>query len=751
SQQANASCTPGRELLAGATGAVGSTPPSGTLGQKIETGVQSRLFLPREGTLCRSLLANVVRVGTPTAAARMPQEVGGCSGLGRAGILATFHTSSPTAMKDYAEIILYPDMRDRSKENAGSPPLTLPRFLLTEFSNPVFEVEGEVPSPNRPDGEDRTSVKLAANGFGINLGGEDDTERVVEALVVLLWVRDVTSRKFKPDCKFSWFCVAILSMVLMVLLGLLVGIIVLSTELKSSHLARLSPGASSYAHTVSNATSAPPAKSPLESTAASSQGDPPQAMTSTPSVSLVSPLGCAPLSSIAGSINCFFVSPLAACGGILHGPEGSFSSPNYPAPYPPNILCTWHIRGTQGTVIQLQVETLDIENSISCLYDRLEIYSKQDPASLSDGTSRFCGQEAPATINTNSSWMQVTFVSYGITTSSGFTAQYRAIAPSEKNCSWGEFLCDGGLCLLQASVCDGLYHCIDKSDEANCSTKHHECGGTLTSLEGQFFSPNHPHQYPNLQLCHWHISVPVGHVIDLQFHNFSLEPQKDCIFDFVEVFDSAGMGRGSVMGRFCGSEIPLVLTSSQHVMTVLFVTDEGMADDGFFATYRAHNATEKTCSPSEFTCRNGECQALELVCDGWHDCPDGSDEYNCTDIAYPSIESTCEPIVIEMCLDLSYNATSFPNIWLTIADQEGAAEVLQDYQGLACYPYLRALICSLFVPKCTPDGGILQLCRSVCLEAERHCQRSLSLLGIPWPLNCNILPDSDDPLECFTP
>lgn len=27
-------------------------------------------------------------------------------------------------------------------------------------------------------------------------------------------------------------------------------------------------------------------------------------------------------------------------------------------------------------------------------------------------------------------------------------------------------------------------------------------------------------------------------------------------------------------------------------MTVLFVADEGVADNGFFATYQAHNATE---------------------------------------------------------------------------------------------------------------------------------------------------------------
>lgn len=48
-------------------------------------------------------------------------------------------------------------------------------------------------------------------------------------------------------------------------------------------------------------------------------------------------------------------------------------------------------------------------------------------------------------------------------------------------------------------------------------------------------------------------------------------------------------------------------------------------------------------------------------------------------LSLPDAELSCEPIRVEMCLGLSYNATSFPNIWLTIPDQQGAAEVLQDY------------------------------------------------------------------------
>lgn len=39
--------------------------------------------------------------------------------------------------------------------------------------------------------------------------------------------------------------------------------------------------------------------------------------------------------------------------------------------------------------------------------------------------------------------------------------------------------------------------------------------------------------------------------------------------------------------RFCGSTIPPDLTSSGPHMTVVFVADEGVADSGFNATYRA--------------------------------------------------------------------------------------------------------------------------------------------------------------------
>ncbi|XP_032905424.1 membrane frizzled-related protein [Amblyraja radiata] len=445
--------------------------------------------------------------------------------------------------------------------------------------------------------------------------------------------------------------------------------------------------------------------------------------------------------------------PSPSCGGVFRNSEGSFSTPRYPAQYPANLMCIWWILAEPGLVIQFKVDSLNIEGHSPCHFDRLDLHEEEGNGFDTHQLARLCGNVAPPTVNTNTSRLKVSFVSDASVGGRGFIARYWMIAPSDKSCAWDEFLCDGGRCLFASFNCNNFYDCLDGSDEVNCA-QHHDCGGVLTASEGSLATPKHPEQYPHRQMCVWHISVTWGQVVQLMFHNFSLESAGDCQYDFVEVHDQASSSPSTLMGRYCGDSLPPILISPQHEMLVIFVADEGESDEGFFATYQAVNKSKVACSPHEFSCINGQCEAMQWVCDGWNDCSDGSDEMNCTNVTHLPYETACEKIEVEMCQGLGYNETSFPNIWLEIPDQRSAISTLKGYKlltGLVCYENLRVLTCSIFVPKCTWDGGVMPPCQSLCLSTEKQCQHSLESLGIMWPFNCNIFPDSDDPIECVGP
>ncbi|ELK12072.1 Membrane frizzled-related protein [Pteropus alecto] len=497
----------------------------------------------------------------------------------------------------------------------------------TEFCNPTFEPElGQPCSP---------------------LAFQEDASCSIQAP----W-HGRRTRGLQPDCHFSWLCVLLLASLLLLLLGLLVAIIL-------AQLQAAPPSGASY--------------DPLPARGLATTG------TTSTTTTTTSEASETPKGQQEAGMN---PTPQPTCGGLLPGPRGFFSSPNYPDPYPPNAHCVWHIQVATDHAIQLKIEALSLESVASCLFDRLEISPEPEGPLL-----RVCGRVPPPTLNTNASHLQVAFVSDSSVEGFGFHAWYQAVAPGHGSCAHDEFSCDQLICLLPDSVCDGFANCADSSDETNCSAQFAGCGGNLTGLQGTFSAPGYLQEYFHQQLCTWHISVPAGHGIELQFHNFSLEAQDECKFDYVEVYETSNSGALSLLGR----------------------TDRGINSRGFSATYQALNATEKLA-----------CEPIQVeMCIGL--------SYNTT--AFPNIwvGMATQEEVVEILR--SYKSLT----------------------SLPCYQNFRRLLCGLLVPHCTPLGSVLPPCRSVCQDAERQCQSGLALLGTPWPFNCNRLPEALGLEACAQP
>ncbi|KAM4626088.1 tumor necrosis factor-inducible gene 6 protein isoform 1-T1 [Discoglossus pictus] len=113
-----------------------------------------------------------------------------------------------------------------------------------------------------------------------------------------------------------------------------------------------------------------------------------------------------------------------------------------------------------------------------------------------------------------------------------------------------------------------------------------QCGGVLTEQERVIKSPGYPEEYENDQVCYWHIRLNYGQRIYIEFQDFDIEDDTECLSDYIEVYDSYDDVHGFV-GRFCGDELPDDIISTGNVMTLKFLTDGSISAGGFQLKYTA--------------------------------------------------------------------------------------------------------------------------------------------------------------------
>ncbi|KAJ3611231.1 hypothetical protein NHX12_021247, partial [Muraenolepis orangiensis] len=291
----------------------------------------------------------------------------------------------------------------------------------------------------------------------------------------------------------------------------------------------------------------------------------------------------------------------AACGGTFSG-MGQIRSPYHPNPYPHNKECEWVISQPQGYVVTLDFLFFDVEGN-SCRFD----FVRDGSTSSSPLLGTFCGDQAPAMLSSTQRSMYIRFKTDSSVTNLGFMADY-------------------------ASAREG-------------------CGGTVTTPTGTITSPGHPSPYPHGTECTWLISVAPGNLIRLTFDSFNLEYDTNCYYDYVEVYDNGTVETGSKVGRYCGRGVPPSITSTDNLLTVLFVSDHGFATEGFSSNYISINAT--TDCGETFTSPAGSLSSPNY--------PNN----------YPNHRECAFKIVVEVNMQIMLNFTDF--------QLEGSANCIYDY------------------------------------------------------------------------
>ncbi|XP_005856789.1 PREDICTED: cubilin, partial [Myotis brandtii] len=335
------------------------------------------------------------------------------------------------------------------------------------------------------------------------------------------------------------------------------------------------------------------------------------------------------------------------CGGILTGTYGSIKSPGYPGNYPPGRDCVWRVITSPDLVITFAFGTLSLEHHDDCSKDYLEI--RDGPLSQDPVLGKFCTTLSVPPLQTTGPFARVHFHSDDQINDQGFYITYLTSPSDppcggnytdpegvlsldlngpftqNKHCIYviqqplgeqiqvnfthveleGQSGCSPSYIevrdddTLLGKVCgnETLSHIksitnsiwirfiIDASvEKAGFSAVYQvACGGELTG-EGVIRSPFYPNVYPGERICRWAIHQPQSQVVLLNFTGFEIGSSAHCDTDYIEIGSSSILG-STENKKYCGTDIPSLITSVYNFLHVIFVKSSSTENHGFMAKF----------------------------------------------------------------------------------------------------------------------------------------------------------------------
>ncbi|GFS16226.1 Tolloid-like protein 1 [Elysia marginata] len=254
----------------------------------------------------------------------------------------------------------------------------------------------------------------------------------------------------------------------------------------------------------------------------------------------------------------------SAYGEQLTGNAGAIQSPSYPEYYTNRAYNVWTITTNPGTRVRLTFDAFDLEDGGSgCVHDSLVI--RDGRSKKAELLQRLCGSNIlPLTVTATGNVMYLEFRSDHSVPRTGFSARWST-----------------------------------------------DCDDNLTGNTGTLLSINYPSNYPDNVRCVTTITTDPGTRVRLTFDTFDVQSGPVCNTSCPD--DSLVIRNGNnhtarPLGRLCGDDLPLPVTTSGNVMYLEFTSQSSGVRPGYQARWTAVNVTE------EREVFPNECQQVLGIC-----------------------------------------------------------------------------------------------------------------------------------------
>ncbi|KAM5235406.1 cubilin [Ctenodactylus gundi] len=246
----------------------------------------------------------------------------------------------------------------------------------------------------------------------------------------------------------------------------------------------------------------------------------------------------------------FSASFVSRCGRNFTDSEGYIFSPNFPKQYDNNMNCAYIIENSPASVVILTFVSFHLEGRSaatgSCDNDGVHIIRGSSLSSTPVAT--VCGDETLSPLSLAGPVL-LNFYSNAHITNLGFKFSYRILS----------------------------------------------CGGTFNDSTGMIVSPSYrTSNYPSNIYCLYNIFVREDRVVLLKFGDFDVVPSALCSHDYLAVYDGSKTS-DPLLGKFCGSKLPPIVTSSGHSMLLEFKTQSFPTARGWRAVFRQTLGPQHGC------------------------------------------------------------------------------------------------------------------------------------------------------------